>query len=95
MVRLDVRFLIVDRVLREPATEDLTRGIASGRFRAANPAVTLHASGGALIAVMHAMLRGTLDQDAGVAHAEGVLRTYGLDPAEAAEVARRPLPEPP
>lgn len=93
LVRLDVRFLIVDRVLREPATQDLERGIASGRFRTADPAVTLHASGGALIAVMHAMLRGVIDRDAGAAHAEGVLRTYGLDPAEAAEIAHRPLPE--
>ena len=52
----------------------------------------LYACGGALLAVMRGVLDGELPEDADVLHAEGVLRLLGLSAADAAEVARRPLP---
>ena len=72
---------------------DLRAGIAAGRFHVPNPRLALRASGGALIAVMHAVLLGELGKQADCEHAEGVLRSFGLDPAEAAEIARRPMPD--
>ena len=44
---------------------------------------------------MRGVLDGQLRKSADVQHAEGVLRLLGLPPADAAEVARRPLPKPP
>jgi hypothetical protein len=52
-------------------------------------------SGGALLAVMRAVLAGQAPKDADVHHAECVLRLFGLPPDEAADVARRPLPSVP
>jgi hypothetical protein len=42
---------------------------------------------------MHGVLEGEVGREPDVEHAEGVLRSFGLDPKAAAEVARRPLPE--
>jgi AcrR family transcriptional regulator len=93
LVRLDVPYRVSDDVLARPATRDLRAGIAAGRFEVADPALALRASGGALIAVMHAVLLGELGKHADSEHAEGVLRSFGLDPAEAAEITRRPMPD--
>ncbi len=93
LVRLDVPYRSTDEVLARPAMRDLRAGIAAGRFHVSNPRLALRASGGALIAVMHAVLLGELGRHADCEHAEGVLRGFGLDPAEAAEIARRPMPE--
>lgn len=93
LVRMDVPYRVTDDVLARPAMRDLRAGIAAGRFRVADPRLALRASGGALIAVMHALLLGELGRHADSEHAEGVLRSFGLDPREAAEIARRPLPE--
>jgi len=93
LVRLDVPYRVTDEVLARPAMRDLRAGIAAGRFLVANPRLALRASGGALIAVMHALLLGELGRNADSEHAEGVLRSFGLDPAEAAEIARRPMPD--
>jgi len=54
--------------------------------------LALQASGGALLAVIQGVLRGAFSAKDDCAHAEGVLRSYGLSPDEAAEIARRPLP---
>ena len=93
MVRLDIEYRIVQKTQGPAAWRDLRRGIETGRFSVSNPGLALRASGGALIAVMHAVLEGELVPDADVEHAEGVLRSFGLDRDDAAEVARRPLPE--
>ena len=93
LVRLDVPYRVTDDV---SATGD-ARSASGHRGRALprrDPRLALRASGGALIAVMHAVLLGELGQRADSVHAEGVLRSFGLDPAEAAEIARRPLPDP-
>lgn len=46
----------------------------------------------ALLAILHSVLLGKLDPNCDVAHAAGALRSLGLPPAEAGEIARRPLP---
>lgn len=93
LVRLDVEHRIIDHVLAASAMSDLRKGIDAGRFEVADPDVALQASGGALLGVMHAALRGLLSPGYDSAHAEGVLRSFGIPQAEAREIARRPLPE--
>ena len=94
LVRLDVPYRAAWSVLGQAAESDLRAGIEAGRFDVANPALALNASGGALFAVIQAQLAGEAGREADSEHAEGVLRSFGLDRGEAAEVARRPLPEP-
>jgi AcrR family transcriptional regulator len=93
LVRLDVEHRIIDQVLARSAMRDLRDGIATGRFAVADADVTLQASGGALLGVMHAALRGVLAAGYDSAHAEGILRSVGVSPAQAQDIARRPLPE--
>ena len=94
LVRLDVPYRVTDDVLGRPAMRDLRAGIAAGRFQVADPRLALRASGGALISVMHAVLLGELGERADSEHAEGVLRSFGLDRSEAAQIADKPMPEP-
>ena len=92
LVRLDISHNVAFSALGPFAARDLRRGIDAGRFRVPDPAVALNAAGGALLAVMRSVLDGAAKRDADVHHAEGVLRMFGLEPAEAAEVAGRALP---
>lgn len=91
-VRLEVPHAVTNMVFRETARRDLAAGIESGRFDVGDLEVALYGSGGALLGVIHALLRGDLDDGAAEVHAEGVLRAFGVDDREAAEIARRPLP---
>jgi AcrR family transcriptional regulator len=93
MVRLEIPYRVAWSVLGEAAARDLRSGIRAGRFEVSNPALTLTASGGALFAVIHEQLVDAKAARADIAHAEGVLRSLGLDRADAAEDARRPLPD--
>jgi len=95
LIRLDATHRVVDGVLAASAMRDLRAGIRAGRFDVASAELALRASGGAMLAVMHALLLGELGPEADSEHAEGVLRSFGVDPAEAAEIARRPMPEQP
>jgi AcrR family transcriptional regulator len=92
LIRLDVSHDIVVRALGPFARNDLRRGVESGRLSVPSKEVALHATGGAMLAVMRAVLDGHLPDDADVPHTEGVLRMLGLSAQDAAEVARRPLP---
>lgn len=92
LIRLDVSHRALTRTLGPQALEDIQHGIDSGRFQVDDIASTLNATGGALLGTTRAVLDGTLGDGAGERHAELVLRMLGLDPAEAAEIARRPLP---
>lgn len=93
LVRLEVPFRAAWSVLGESARADLRLAIDAGRFHLDDPTLALNASGGALFAVIHAQLVGECSEQPDVLHAEGVLRSFGLERAEAAEIARRPLPE--
>jgi AcrR family transcriptional regulator len=93
ILRLDVPYRAAWATLGQAASDDLDAGLSAGRFQLANPELALTASGGALFAVIHEQLVGEGSPDADSQHAEGVLRSFGIAPAEAAEIARRPLPE--
>jgi AcrR family transcriptional regulator len=93
LVRLEVPYRVAWSVLGRSASRDLRAGIAAGRFALANPRLALNASGGALFATIHAQLVGEGGRHAASEHAEGVLRSFGLGREEAAQIARRPLPE--
>lgn len=92
LLRLEVDYRVVESALGPRAQADLERGIECGRFAAGNPRVALRASAGALLGVVAGVLRGEFAAGDDCAHAEGVLRSFGVAPQEAAEVARRPLP---
>jgi AcrR family transcriptional regulator len=92
IVRLEVPYRIAWSVLGQAAERDLLEGVDAGQFEVSDTSLALKASGGALFAVIHAQLSGELGAGADRRHAEGVLRSFGLDRADAAEIARRPLP---
>lgn len=92
LVRMDVSHSLTFAALGPLAARDIERGINAGRLHVSDEGVALSASGGALLAVMRSVLERRAPENADVHHAEGVLRLLGLPSAEAAEVARRPLP---
>ncbi|HEX3511326.1 MAG TPA: TetR/AcrR family transcriptional regulator [Solirubrobacteraceae bacterium] len=92
LVRLDVSHNVLLDALGPLARRDLARGVEVGRFDVADQETALLASGGALLGVMRAVLDGEGPPDADRYHAEGILRAFGLSPADAAEVAARPAP---
>jgi AcrR family transcriptional regulator len=92
LVRLDISHQVTLRALGPFALRDVGRGLKAGRFDVPDAGIALHASGGALLAVMRAVLDGSAGPDAGAHHAEGVLRMLGVSPVEASEIASRPLP---
>ena len=92
LVRLDVDQHILDSVLRERAARDLRQGVKTGHFSVSNQLLALRASGGALLGVIQGVLRGEFSETDDSAHAEGVLRSFGVAPQDAAEIAGRPLP---
>ncbi|MDH6513949.1 AcrR family transcriptional regulator [Streptomyces sp. SAI-135] len=85
-----------DNGLVRRALRDLEAGLASGRFTPVDPVVALTAIGGSLLALVEMRFAlPDLDGDqAAVDLAEMVLRMLGVPPADAREVARRPLPDP-
>jgi AcrR family transcriptional regulator len=94
LVRLEVSHDVALLALGPYAWRDLKRGIDTGRFDVPDPALALVQSGGALLAVMRAVLDGRAKPNAAQHHAAGVLRMLGLDPADAADAAARPQPKP-
>jgi AcrR family transcriptional regulator len=92
LVRLEISHDLVFAALGPYAARDLDRGIGAGRFKVDDPAVALIAAGGALLAIVRAVLQGRATPTATEQHAAYVLRMFGLPPDDAAEVASRPLP---
>ena len=95
LIRFNLSHNIALAALGPFAQRDLERGVSAGRFNVPDKRVALFASGGALLAVMRAVLDGQAPKNAGRHHAEGVLRLLGLSPQDAAEVAGRPMPKVP
>jgi AcrR family transcriptional regulator len=95
LVRMEVSHNVMLAALGPFAMRDLRRGIEAGRLRVSDERIAMADAGGALLAVMRAVLDRRAPRDADVHHAEGVLRLFGLAPEDAAEVARRPLPPAP
>jgi AcrR family transcriptional regulator len=92
LVRMGMSHNVVLSALGPFARRDLRGAIRSGRLQVADERTALFAAGGAMLAVMRAVLDRQAPRDADIHHAEGILRMFGLPAAEAAEVARRPLP---
>ena len=82
----------MESALGPRAGGDLDRGLETRRFAVGNSQVAMRASGGALLGMVGGVLRGEFAPEDDCAHAEGVLRSFGVAPDEEAEVARRPLP---
>lgn len=95
LVHLDVSHEVMTAALGPRAGRDIKRGVKAGRFAVPDARVALNAGGGALLAVMRAVLNGELGPKADRHHAESVLRMLGVPPGEAAEIASRPLRSPP
>jgi AcrR family transcriptional regulator len=95
VVRADVSHQVVTAALGPSAERDIRRGVEAGRLRVGDARIARYGAGGALLGTMRAILDGQAPEDADVLHAEGVLRLLGLTAADAAEVARRPLPASP
>lgn len=93
LVRLDVSHKVAFEALGPFAMRDLRRGLKTKRFDVPDAGIALQASGGALLAVMRAVLDGSAGRAAGVHHAAGVLRMLGVAPDEATEIASRTLPQ--
>lgn len=95
LIRLELSHDLASRALGPFAIRDLQRGIDEGRFVVSDRATALIVSGGALLGTIRAVLQGRTGIDAATAaehHASAVLRMLGVPPAEAEEIARRPLP---
>jgi len=92
-------------ILGRRLVRTLLRGIHSGRFTVADEVTTLAVVTGAIFGAMHArrtqgspgsfpdLLPASLPDDAESLVAEQLLQLLGLPRAEAAEIARRPLPQ--
>jgi AcrR family transcriptional regulator len=93
LIRLDLSHNITLAALGPYAQRDLERGIRAGRFNVPDKRVALFAAGGALLAVMRAVLDGQAPKNADRHHGQGILRLLGLSPQDAAEVAGRPMPK--
>jgi hypothetical protein len=93
LIRLEIPHNLAFAALGPFAQRDLDRGIKAGRFKVPQQAGRAVAAGGALVAVMRAVVDGQAPRNADRHHAEGVLRLFGLEPEDAAEVARRPMPK--
>lgn len=87
------QFLVADRGLAPMARRDIIDGVRAGRFTAPNPDLALAVVAGSVLAFVQMRLTGDslTDEDADDLAAT-VLTTLGLSPADAHEVAHRPLP---
>jgi len=74
-----------------PPVEDMNQGMSSGRFRVSDLRATWSFVDGALIGVLTAWNQGVLGDDAAETTAEMVLRSLGITPEEAEQIAHMPL----
>jgi AcrR family transcriptional regulator len=93
LVMAGSQFLVADRGLAPMALRDINDGVRAGRFTAPNPALALTVVAGSVLAFLQIRLTGDAltDEDAD-SLAATVLTTLGLSPADAHQVAHRPLP---
>ena len=89
LVNLDRADAQFEMAVQPVAIGALDRGIAAGRFDVADTHVALTGIVGGTLAVMRAILDGRYSADIDVLHAQAVLRSIGLDPADARAVATR------
>jgi len=92
LVRLELSHDIALRSLAPFARRNLRRGSETGRLKLVDQELALVSNGGALLAVMRAVLDGNAPVNADVLHAEGILRMLGLSAEDAHDVANRDFP---
>jgi AcrR family transcriptional regulator len=105
MIRMGTYLPELGLILGRRLVDTLQRGIQSGRFTVADEATTLAVVTGAVFGAMHVrlsqvspgsfpdLLPDSLPDDAESRVAEQLLQLLGLPREEAAEIARRPLPQ--
>ena len=84
-------FRKMDEGMGAPPVEDMDRGLASGRFRAADRRAIWSFVDGAMTGVLIALDEGRVGDEAVELTAEMVLRSLGVDAPEAARIAHTPL----
>ena len=100
MGRFAVRFALTEESLRAvmagPPMQDISTGIAAGRYNIGTASIDSVASlaSGATVSAMWMVLEGHQTwRDAGSSTAELLLRAMGIDPAEAHEICTADLPD--
>lgn len=95
LISASSKVLMADRDLRRNALADLRLGVEQGRFADVTPEVLLAAVSGALLGLgqLTATSPELVPDEAGDDIAAGILRLLGLNPAEAEDIAHRPLPD--
>ena len=100
MGRFAVRFALTEESLRAvmtgPPMQDISTGIAVGRYNIGTASIDSVASlaSGATVSAMWMVLEGHQTwRDAGTSTAELLLRAMGIDPAEAHEICTADLPD--
>jgi len=83
---------LFEQSLLSYARETLERGRQSGRFQIDDLELALASVIAAAFAAIKGVLTGRVGEHADVVGAEMMLRAFGLDHAEAREIARRPMP---
>ena len=92
-----VGILLRDQGLAPRALHDIEAAIAAGRFDIEDPRLGLMAAGGALLGLLQLLEAGP-EADAGQLTdlmTTRILRAFGMEADEAAELCRRDLPEEP
>jgi AcrR family transcriptional regulator len=82
----------MENTFKERAAKTLRRGTQEGRFSIQDLETATAITLGGLIAVIRNMLTEGLSDSIGTNFSELMLRLYGVPPAEAATLARQPLP---
>lgn len=83
---------IWDEKIRPYVYADLMMGIRQKRFHVASKEAAMDLITGTNMAAMRSLLSGTAGRGHITATAASILRGLGMDPKEADEIARRPLP---
>ena len=92
MVRLGIAQEGLLEALGPRASRDIKIGVDSGRFILDDVSLASAMTFGSLLAVMHDYLDGNRKTDPSSSYAAMLLRMVGISPAEAEEIAHRPLP---
>jgi hypothetical protein len=92
LTKLDDADALFESSLLPYARKTLERGIESGRFDIADIELALLSVTAAAFAAIKGILAGRIGPDAESAGAEMMLRAFGLDHADAREIAHREMP---
>lgn len=93
LIRTALVTKFVNLGLARRMTRDIRIGVKAGRFKITDPAVTVMAAGGSVMAVIASVLHGEMGRDAPERAAAVVLKLLGLSTKDANKLAGRPLPE--